>query len=313
LLIRIGTRGSKLSLVQTELLIGRLRETYPLVKAEIEIIKTLGDEDRRTPLFSFNQKGVFEREIDQAVLDGRIDFAVHSLKDIPVLDDKTGLCLAAFSERGSPYDALVSRDNRSIRELPAGSVVGTSSLLRVAQLKRVRPDLIARPIRGNVETRVGKVRRGEYEAVILAEAGLNRLGMAENIAERLPVDDFLPAPGQGVIAVVARGEDERVLRILSAVDHSPTRRVAEAERELVRFLETGCKVPMGALATAHGESLKMTAAIFSADGKERIMTTMAGRVSDPQELGRSIGDRLVSQGAKGLERGWDEFYKMAEI
>jgi hydroxymethylbilane synthase len=160
---------------------------------------------------------------------------------------------------------------------------------------------------------VEKVRRGEYEAVILAEAGLNRLGMAENITDRLPLDDFLPAPGQGIIAAIARRDDERVLRILNAVDHPLTRAVAEAERELVRFLETGCKVPMGALATAEGESLRMKAAIFSADGKERITATLAGRVSDPQEVGRSVGERLVSQGAKGLERSWDEFYKMTEI
>ncbi len=305
----MGTRGSKLSLVQTDLVIERLRQANPDLEIERKIISTKGDEDRKTPLFSLNQKGIFEKEIDQAVLDGRADFAVHSLKDLPVLDPDTKLVIAGVPERGSPADVLVSRGEKTLAELEAGSVVGTSSLLRVAQLKRVRPDLRSEPIRGNVETRVQKVDRGEFDAVILAEAGLARLGMAQRIAERLPLEDFIPAPGQGIISAVARRDNEKVIRMLKSIEHPPTRAEADAERELVRVLEGGCKVPLGALARSSGNSIELAGYLLSVDGRERLETRRTGRAKEAVDLARKAGNDLLIQGAKRLEAGWRSLYR----
>lgn len=305
----MGTRGSKLSLVQTDLVKGRLEQAYSDLKVQKKIITTKGDEDRKTPLFSLNQKGIFEKEIDQAVLDGRVDFAVHSLKDLPLFDPDAKLVTAGVMERGSPADVLVSRGEKTLVELEAGSIVGTSSLLRGAQLKRVRPDLRAEPIRGNVETRVQKVDRGEFDAVILAEAGLARLGMAQRIVERLPLEDFIPAPGQGIIAAVARRDNQKVIGMLKSIEHLPTRAEADAERELVRVLEGGCKVPLGALAHSTGDAVELTGCLLSVDGRERLETRRTGRTNGAVDLARKVGNDLLIQGAKRLEAGWRNLYR----
>ncbi len=309
MLLRAGTRGSRLSLIQTDIVIDRLRRANPDLKVEKKIITTKGDEDWGTPLFSINQKGIFEREIDQAVLEGRVDVAVHSLKDIPVFDRDSKLVIASVPERGSPSDVLVSRDSKRLRELKEGSRVGTSSLLRVAQLKRVKPGLQAEPIRGNVDTRVQKVDKGEFDAVILAEAGLARLGMTERITERLPLDTFMPAPGQGILALVARQDNRKVLELLKAIEHYPTRAEADAERELVRILEGGCKVPVGGLASTLRDSLRMTGCILSMDGKERLEATKVGNIKDATLLGRMAAEELISKGAKRLEESWRSAYR----
>src|SRR5438034_1207429 len=196
LLLRVGTRGSRLSLVQTDMVVEKIRRANPTIEIERKIITTSGDVDRTTPLFSLSQKGIFEKEVDQAVLEGKVDFAVHSMKDVPTLLSAK-LAIASVPERGATGDVLVSKGGKLLKELGDGKTVGTSSLLRAAQLRRVRPTLRADPIRGNVDTRVEKVERGEYDAVILAEAGLARLGMMDRVAERLSLDDFMPAPGQG--------------------------------------------------------------------------------------------------------------------
>ncbi len=309
MLLRVGTRGSKLSLAQTGLIVQRLREAYPDLTIEKKVITTKGDEDRRTPLFMLNQKGIFEKEVNNAVLDGRVDFAVHSMKDLPVFEPETDLLIAAVSERGSPADVLVSRGDRFLRELKPRSVVGTSSLLRIAQLKRIRPDLKAEPIRGNVETRVKKVDDGEFDAVILAEAGLARLSMTSRMAERLPIENFLPAPGQGIVAAVARRDNRQVIELLRKIEHFPTRAEAESERELVRILEGGCKVPIGALASANGDRIRLVGCVLSADGKERLFTTKTGKVGDAVEVGQNAAENLIGQGAKRLEDGWRSLYR----
>src|SRR3989442_5702147 len=204
MLLRVGTRGSKLSLVQTDIVLDQLKRKDPNLVVERKVIKTKGDQDQGTPIFSINQKGIFEKEIDQAVSNGRIDVAVHSLKDVPVFENDTKLLIASVPQRGSPSNVFVSRNGEHLRELKSGSRVGTSSLLRLAQLKRARPDLLAVPIRGNVDTRVQKVEEGEFDAVILAEAGLLRLGLAGRIAERGFFDDFISPPCQGIVAFIAR-------------------------------------------------------------------------------------------------------------
>ena len=306
--LRVGTRGSKLSLVQTDLVIAKLRQTIQGIDVEKQIITTAGDADRKTPLYSLGQKGIFEKEIDEAVLDGRVDFAVHSLKDLPVFDSTVKFALAGMPERGSPADALVTRTGKGLDELQAGSSVGTSSLLRMSQLTRVRSDLRPEPIRGNVETRVQKVDRGDYDAVILAEAGLARLGLEHRISEKLSLDDFLLAPGQGTIATTARRDNAPVLKLLDAIDHLPTHSGAMAERELVRLLEGGCKVPIGALATVDGQIVELTAYVLSSDGKERLEARKSGTVKDVSGVAQEAANDLLAQGAKRLEAGWRTVY-----
>ncbi len=308
MLLRVGTRGSKLSLIQTDLVIERLRQNNPKLTVEKKIIETTGDQDQRTPLFYMGQKGIFEKEVNQAVLDRKVDLAVHSMKDLPVFDTNTSLTIAGLPERGSPADALVSQGNRTLEELEPGSVVGTSSLLRQAQLKRARPDLKTRPIRGNVETRVRKVEKGEFDAVILAEAGLARLGLASKITETLSTDDFTPAPGQGIIAPVARRDNVQLIQMLEKVQHRQTRAEAEAERQLVSLLEGGCKVPIGALALTMGDRIQLTACVLSVDGKERLEAKKTARLEDAARLGREVGEELLGQGAKRLEEAWRKLY-----
>src|SRR5713226_9732288 len=214
MLLKVGTRGSRLSLIQTELVVDSIRQQNPGLRIDRMVISTAGDADQRTPLFSLDQKGIFEKEIDQAVLDGRVDFAVHSMKDIPFFDKDSGLLIASVPDRGSVVDVLVSKGDVLLRDLEKGSRIGTSSLLRVAQLRRVRPDLDPEPIRGNVETRIQKADKGEFDAVVLAEAGLARLGIAGRISERLATEDFMPAPGQGALAVVSRNDNLEVIDVL---------------------------------------------------------------------------------------------------
>ena len=308
MLLRVGTRGSRLSLVQTNMVVEKIRRANPAAEIERKIITTSGDVDRTTPLFSLSQKGIFEREVDQAVLEGKVDFAVHSMKDVPTLLN-TKLTIASVPERGATGDVLVSKGGRLLKELRDGKIVGTSSLLRAAQLRRVRPKLRADPIRGNVDTRVEKVERGEFDAVILAEAGLARLGMMDKVAERLSLDDFIPAPGQGALAVIARRDNSKLIDILKTVELSSTRAEAEAERELVKVLEGGCKVPVGAIASAKRDTVQLTASIFSMDGRQRLTVTRSGPADHPAMIGRDAGEELLKQGAKKIEETWRTVYR----
>jgi hydroxymethylbilane synthase len=308
MLLRVGTRGSKLSLVQTDIVLDQLKRKDPNLVVEKKVIKTKGDEDQGTPIFSIDQKGIFEKEIDQAVLNGRVDIAVHSLKDVPTLERDTELVIASVPQRGSPANVLVSRNGERLRELKSGSKVGTSSLLRVAQLKRVRPALQAVPIRGNVDTRVRKVEEGEFDAVILAEAGLLRLGLTGRIAERLSLDDFMPAPGQGILALVARRDNRKVVELLQSIEDPSTRAQADAERELVDVLEGGCKVPIGALASSNRDSLRVTGCILSNDGKTKLESTKSGNIKEAAALGRAVAEELISRGAKKIEESWRGLY-----
>jgi hydroxymethylbilane synthase len=309
MLLRVGTRGSKLSLVQTDIVLDQLRGKNPDLTVERRVIKTKGDEDQRTPIFSINQKGIFEKEIDQAVLQGKIDVAVHSMKDVPVFDRDAKLVIASVPQRGSPANVLVSKNSEHLRELKTGSRVGTSSLLRVAQLKRARPDLQAVPIRGNVDSRVGKVEAGEFDAAILAEAGLMRLGLTGRMTERLSLDDFMPAPGQGTLALVAREDNRKIVELLQSIEDPQTRAQAQAERELVNVLEGGCKVPIGALASSNRDSLRITGAILSNDGKTRLESTKSGNINDAASLGRKAAEELISKGAKKIEESWRGSYR----
>jgi hydroxymethylbilane synthase len=230
------------------------------------------------------------------------------MKDIPVFDKGSGLLIASVPERGSVADVLVSKADVLLRDLEKGSRIGTSSLLRVAQLRRMRPDLNPEPIRGNVETRIRKVDKGEFDAVVLAEAGLARLGITGRISELLPIEDFMPAPGQGALAVVSRSDNLEVIEMLRSIEHPQTRAEIEAERELVQILEGGCKVPVGALARVHGDRIAMAACTFSIDGKEKLLAERSGHVQEGQVMAGEIAAELIEKGAKKIEASWRTVY-----
>lgn len=300
--IRVGTRGSRLAIAQTEIALAALRKSHPEVRFEVIQISTKGDVDKR-PLFTLDEKGIFEKEVNEAVKQGVVDFAVHSLKDIPS-DLSDNLSVACILKRASPNDVLVTDNGRKLKDLAPASVVGTSSLRRAVQLSKTRPDLNVRPIRGNVETRVKKVISGEYDAAVLAEAGLARLGMKDIIAQRFSIRDFVPAPGQGAIAIVCRSDHAKLTGMLEQVEDPHSRTAVLAERALIKKIEGGCRFPIGAVAITNGYKITLYASVFSANGKHSIHVKKIGRASKPEELGSMVANMLLKQGAMDLAEGW---------
>ncbi len=300
--IRVGTRGSRLALAQTEIALVALRKAHPQIRFEVITISTRGDVDKR-PLFTLDEKGIFEKEVNEAVKKGEVDFAVHSLKDIPS-DLSDDLSVACIPKRASPNDVLVTDNGKKLKDLVPGSVVGTSSLRRAVQLTKTRPDLNVRPIRGNVETRVKKVISGEYDAAVLAEAGLARLGMKDVIVQRFSIRDFVPAPGQGAIAIVCRRDHTILAGMLQQIEDRHSRIAVLAERALLRKVEGGCRFPLGAVALTNDDKITLYASVFSADGKQSIHVKKIGRTSNPEELGARVANMLVKQGAMDLAEGW---------
>ncbi|HEY9406759.1 MAG TPA: hydroxymethylbilane synthase [Nitrososphaera sp.] len=300
--IRVGTRGSRLAIAQTEIALAALRKVHPQIRFEIIAISTKGDVDKR-PLFTLDEKGIFEKEVNEAVKQGKVDFAVHSLKDIPS-DLSDDLSVACVPKRASPNDVLVTDNGQKLKDLAPGSVVGTSSLRRAVQLTKTRPDLNVKPIRGNVETRVKKVISGEYDAAVLAEAGLSRLGMKDVIVQRFSIRDFVPAPGQGAIAIVCRRDHTALVNMLRQIEDRHSRIAVLAERALIRKVEGGCRFPLGAVAITNDDKITLYASVFSADGKQSIHIKKAGRASKPEQLGSSVANMLVKQGAMVLAEGW---------
>lgn len=295
----VGTRGSKLSLVQTDIVIQKLKEEFPNLEIEIKIIKTTGDRITRKPLLLIKEKGIFEKDIDKAVFRGDVDFAVHSMKDVPTIQPPK-IIIVAVPQRGPPCDALVSRERLRLKDLPNGAIIGTGSPRRIAQLRYVRSDLKVKSIRGNVDTRVRKLEQGLYDAVILAEAGLQRLNIQECITERLPLEVFTPAPGQGALAVVAREGNKEVIEVLKRVNHWPSMAAALAERAFIREIGGGCKVPLGAVAQARNGALSLYASILSPDGKTKIQTSKAGDLASPEDLGFKVAQEILELGAGNL-------------
>jgi len=302
--ILVGTRGSRLAISQTNIVINALKKSNPSIDFEVVIISTKGDSDPR-PLFTIDQKGIFEKEVNEAVLDRRVDFAVHSLKDVPS-DLSEFLIVACIPRRASPNDVLVNDKKIKLRDLASGSIVGTSSLRRAIQVMKLRPDLVVRPIRGNVETRVKKAIRGEYDAVVLAEAGLGRLGLTDVVSEKFSIKDFVPAPGQGAIAVVCRRNDTKIISILHTIDDERSRLEITAERALLTKIEGGCRFPVGAVAVADIQKQKLTlyASVFSADGSESIKLKQTSNLKNPEKLGIKVANMLISKGAMKFALGW---------
>ena len=299
----IGARGSQLSLAQTNWVISELKNTYPDFEFEIKIIKTKGDTDSR-PLFTIDQKGIFEKEIDKAVMQKEIDFAVHSLKDVPSQLDED-LVLACIPKRENVNDVFISPEGFTLDTIKPGAVIGTSSLRRAVQVSRKRSDVTVKPIRGNIETRIKKASGGDYDAIVLAQAGISRLGIKTQFAP-LSIEDFSPSPGQGALAIVTRKDDERTIRMLKKIEDPDSRLEIEAERALSDFVDSGCRFPVGAYAKSNGNKMDLKVSAFSVDGKKSIFVEHTGNKNDPYSLGKKAGEELRKKGVNDLALNWRE-------
>jgi hydroxymethylbilane synthase len=293
--LRLGTRGSALALWQANWTKSVLEKRWPGANVELIPIKTTGDKILDVPLAKIGGKGLFTKEIDEALLDGRIDIAVHSLKDVPFqLPD--GMDFGAIPEREDPRDAFIS-NGPLLQDLGEGARVGTSSLRRQVQLRARIPKLALITLRGNVDTRLRKLESGEFDAIILAAAGLKRLGYADRITQILDDDIMISAVGQGALAIVCRSADDSTRSLLQALDHPPTRTAVTAERGLLRALGGSCQVPVAGRAQLHGATLTLKGLIASLDGSRVLQLEISGSPHQPAELGQELGRRLLSMGA----------------
>lgn len=302
--LRIASRGSELALWQSRAVQAALRAADPALAVEIEVIKTTGDVIQDVPLAKIGDKGLFTKELDAALLSGAADLAVHSLKDVPTrLPD--GLVLAAVTERADPRDVLLLPPGGSgdLDSLPPGARVGTSSLRRRAQLQALRPDLAVLDLRGNLNTRLAKLDRGNYDAIVLAAAGVLRLGWADRIAAYLDAPAWLPAVGQGALAVVARADRADVLDRLRALHDPHAAACTAAERALLRALEGGCQVPIGALARVEGDRIVLHGLVAELDGGQILRVEESGSADEAEALGRRAADALLARGAGGILAG----------
>jgi len=299
----VGARGSQLSIAQTNWVISELKKVNPDCEYEIKPITTKGDTDAR-PLFTIDQKGIFEKEIDRAVAQKEIDFAVHSLKDVPSeLDDN--LIIASIPKREVVNDVFISSDGSSLENIRPGAVIGTSSLRRAVQISRKRPDVKVKPIRGNIETRIKKISGEDFDAIVLAQAGITRLNVDVSYSP-LSIDDFSPSPGQGAIAIVARADDAQTISMLKKIEDVDSRLEIEAERALSDYVDSGCRFPLGAYAKSNGSDMTLTVFAFSVDGKQSLHVSKTGKKNDPKLLGKNVGEELQVKGVNDLALNWRE-------
>lgn len=291
----VGSRSSKLAVIQTESVVTKIRETNPDLEVSISKIVTKGDRNRRTQLDRMAGIGVFVKEIEEALLDGRIDIAVHSLKDVPT-EMPQELCLLAVTERLDPRDVLVSRTGR-LDEIPPGSKIGTGSLRRTVQLAQYRPDLETCGIRGNIDTRLRKVSSGEVDGVILAAAAILRLGWEDKISEYLPIESFLPAVGQGTLVIEARLDDGEVAELVSPINNLPTWQSITAERTFLSALGGGCRAPIAALGTVGYTTLKLQGMVADISGQKVLYASEEGSAMSPEEIGAQLAQKMLNMGA----------------
>ena len=294
--IKIATRGSALALIQANWVKDRLIKQFPDLTIGLEIIKTKGDKILDVPLADVGGKGLFVKEIEEAILDGRAQLAVHSIKDVPV-EFPDGLGIVAVAERDDFRDVLVSRDGLKLDELPSGARIGTSSLRRRAQLLNRRPDLKIESIRGNVETRLSKIVTENLDGVILAAAGLNRLGLADKITQHLEPDIMLPAIGQGALGLETRLDDKTLRDMISFLDHGETAVCVKAERAFLERLEGGCQVPIAALGVLKKDRLELTGLVADPDGRKCLRERLEAGPEEAEELGKSLAEKLLGRGA----------------
>ncbi|KPV99573.1 hydroxymethylbilane synthase [Pseudoalteromonas sp. P1-11] len=295
-LVRIATRKSALALWQAEFVKAQLEHFHADVRVELVPMSTQGDIILDTPLAKIGGKGLFVKELEQAMLDGRADIAVHSMKDVPV-EFPEGLAMHTICEREDPRDAFVSNNFANLSELPQGAVVGTSSLRRQCQIRALRPDLVIKDLRGNVNTRLAKLDDGQYDAIILAAAGLLRLKMDERIADYIEPEVSLPANGQGAVGIECRIDDEVTKALLAPLEHTQTRIRVNAERAMNRHLEGGCQVPIGAYALVDGEQVHLRGLVGAVDGSEILHDEVTGHINDAEAIGVQLAKKLLAQGA----------------
>jgi hydroxymethylbilane synthase len=296
-LLRLGTRKSRLALWQANFVKEKLEAL--VCKVELVPITTTGDKILDTPLAKIGGKGLFVKEIENALLSGEIDLAVHSLKDVPMIIPE-GLTLSAITEREEPYDVLISRNGKKLEELPSGAVVGTSSLRRQVQIKRRRRDLRVEILRGNVDTRLRKLKEGLYDAIVLAYAGVKRMGFSGEISQVL--EDFIPAVGQGSLAIETRAEDERVINFVKVLNHQESWLRAMCERAFLRELQGGCQVPIGAYAWIEGDRIKIKGFISDLEGERFLEGYEEGSPQKAEEVGKRLAQRLLREGGEEIPK-----------
>ena len=297
--VRIGTRGSPLAVWQAEWVRSRLHALYPQYETELVKIKTTGDKILDVPLAQVGGKGLFVKEIETALLEGRVDLAVHSMKDMPA-EIPQGLCISAMPERENPLDVLISRNGHPFKDLPKGARLGSSSLRRGAQVRHIRPDLTVHPLRGNLDTRIRKLKTEDLDAIIVAAAGVKRLGLKAYITEYLPEAIMLPAIGQGALAIETRDDDDSTLRLIAPLDHRETRLAVKSERAFLARLEGGCQVPIAGRAKIVGDELELTGLVAEVDGSVLLRETIRGREDQPEKLGVELANRLLKQGGREI-------------
>jgi len=297
--LRIATRKSPLAMWQAEHIKARLEALHPGLVVELVTFTTQGDKILDVPLAKIGGKGLFVKELEVAMLDGRADIAVHSMKDVP-MEFPEGLELGIICERENPHDAFVSNHYKTIDELPQGAVVGTSSLRRQCQIQQQRPDLVIKSLRGNVQTRLGKLDAGEFDAIILAAAGLLRMEMHDRIASFIPAEQSLPAGGQGALGIEWRANDSAIHELLKPLHDDKTAACVLAERALNRRLHGGCQVPIAAYAELDGNALSLRGLVGSVDGKTMLRTAQSGLAADAETMGIAAAEDLLAQGAGAI-------------
>jgi len=307
-LLRIGTRGSALALWQANFVVDSLKRAHG-IETELVRIRTSGDKLQNAPVAQINEqigsengaKGIFIKELEEALLAGTIDLAVHSMKDVPT-EIPEGLTFAAITRREDPRDCLISRKGGTLRTLREGARIGTSSLRRQAQIRHHRPDLDVVDLRGNVDTRLRKLENGEFDSIVLAIAGVNRLGLANKITQVLDEDIVLPAVGQGALGIETRANHRETCDLVATLDHAETRACITAERALLRELQGGCQVPLGALGCLRGDELHLEAAVFSTAGSEYVRSSENGPMQEAEAVGVRLAAALIEEGADRILR-----------
>jgi hydroxymethylbilane synthase len=294
--ITIGTRSSALALWQAEWVKAAIIHRFPSLSVNLEMIKTKGDKILDVPLAKVGGKGLFVKEIEEALLTGRIDLAVHSMKDMPA-EIPDGLHIGAIPEREIPNDVLISKNNLPLSELPAGAKIGTSSLRRSSQLLNLRPDFVIVPLRGNLGTRIKKLETEGLDAIVLAAAGVKRLKMEDKISEYINIETLLPAVGQGALCIETRENDPDINEIISKLDDPVTHQIIAGERAFLHRLEGGCQVPMAAYGTIKESELTITGIVAEIDGSKIIKQVISGPAADAEKIGTELADRLISMGA----------------
>ncbi|MBM3131505.1 MAG: hydroxymethylbilane synthase [Chloroflexi bacterium] len=296
--VLVGSRGSKLALLQSRLVMDRLRALHPDFEYELVKVTTAGDRDRESPLEKLGGEGVFVKELEEALLAGRIDLAVHSLKDM-LTTIPEGLKLAAVPERVDPRDVLVSQYG-SLAALPKGAKVGTGSQRRAVQVLAMRPDIEIRGLRGNIDTRLKKALGGEYDGIIMAAAALIRLGLEDRIAEYLPAEEFVPAVGQGALGIETRADDSRIAALAAPLDHEPTHQAVTAERAFLKAMGGGCRAPIAALGTAKDGTLRLFGLVANPDGTRILRAEVESDASSGEQLGHALARKMIEMGAASL-------------